>query len=149
VNPTVQLRSRTRSVPQIDSPPQRRRLETPCSKVEREIHNGRESPFGFADQQRAVAQRGGKRHLQLGAVLPCATHPRHSPEQESTLRRGAAPVPLPVRSHRRPRWPMPERFWKARLFQYTDVKKIEEILVNLATGTDTGHRNETICSIEA
>ena len=32
--------------------------------------------------------------------------------------------------------PTPERFWKVRPFQYTDVKKIEEILVNLATGAD-------------
>jgi hypothetical protein len=45
--------------------------------------------------------------------------------------------------------PTPERFWKVRPFQYTDVKKIEEILVNLATGADTGLRNETIRSIEA
>jgi hypothetical protein len=45
--------------------------------------------------------------------------------------------------------PMPERFWKVRPFQYTDVKKIEEILVNLATGADTDLRNETIRSIEA
>lgn len=45
--------------------------------------------------------------------------------------------------------PTPERFWKVRPFQYTDVKKIEEILVNLATGADTDLRNETIRSIEA
>lgn len=45
--------------------------------------------------------------------------------------------------------PTPERFWKVRPFQYTDVKKIEEILVNLATGEDEALRNETISSIEA
>ncbi|MGE3163991.1 MAG: insecticidal toxin protein [Planctomycetota bacterium] len=45
--------------------------------------------------------------------------------------------------------PTPERFWKVRPFQYTDVHKIEEILVNLATGADAGLRNETIRSIEA
>lgn len=45
--------------------------------------------------------------------------------------------------------PTPERFWKVRPFQYTDVHKIEEILVNLATGADAGLRNETISSIEA
>jgi hypothetical protein len=45
--------------------------------------------------------------------------------------------------------PTPERFWKVRPFQYTDVHKIEEILVNLATGADTELRNETIRSIEA
>ncbi|MCK5014072.1 MAG: insecticidal toxin protein [Candidatus Omnitrophica bacterium] len=45
--------------------------------------------------------------------------------------------------------PTPERFWKVRPFQYTDVKKIEEILVNLATDADPTLRNETIRSIEA
>jgi hypothetical protein len=45
--------------------------------------------------------------------------------------------------------PTPERFWKVRPFQTTDVKKIEEVLVNLATGADAGLRNETIRSIEA
>lgn len=43
--------------------------------------------------------------------------------------------------------PTPERFWKVRPFQYTDVKKIEEILVNLATGADEDLRNETVNSI--
>jgi hypothetical protein len=45
--------------------------------------------------------------------------------------------------------PTPERFWKVRPFQYTDVQKIEEILVNLVTGADETLRNETIQSIEA
>jgi hypothetical protein len=45
--------------------------------------------------------------------------------------------------------PTPERFWKVRPFQYTDVKKIEEILVNLVTGADETLRNETVRSIEA
>jgi len=45
--------------------------------------------------------------------------------------------------------PTPERFWKVRPFQSTDVKKIEEILINLSTGADTTLRNETIRSIEA
>jgi len=45
--------------------------------------------------------------------------------------------------------PTPERFWKVRPFQTTDVKKIEEILVNLATGADTALRDETIHSMEA
>lgn len=44
--------------------------------------------------------------------------------------------------------PTPERFWKVRPFQYTDVTKIEEILVNLATGADEALRNETVRSIE-
>jgi hypothetical protein len=46
--------------------------------------------------------------------------------------------------------PTPERFWKVRPFQSTDVKKIEEILVNLAaTDADPDLRNETLRSIEA
>lgn len=45
--------------------------------------------------------------------------------------------------------PTPERFWKVRPFQYTEVKKLEEILVNLATGSDPELREETILSIEA
>jgi hypothetical protein len=45
--------------------------------------------------------------------------------------------------------PTPERFWKVRPFQTTDVRKIEEILVNLATGADEALRNQTIQSIEA
>jgi hypothetical protein len=45
--------------------------------------------------------------------------------------------------------PTPERFWKVRPFQYTDVKKIEEILVNLATDADPQLRTETVRSIEA
>jgi len=45
--------------------------------------------------------------------------------------------------------PTPERFWKVRPFQSTDVKKIEEILVNLVTGTDETLRNDTVRSIEA
>lgn len=45
--------------------------------------------------------------------------------------------------------PTPERFWKVRPFQTTDAKKIEEILVNLATGGDPTLRNETIQSINA
>jgi hypothetical protein len=43
--------------------------------------------------------------------------------------------------------PTPERFWKVRPFQYTDVRKIEEILLNLATGADETLRLETISSI--
>ena len=45
--------------------------------------------------------------------------------------------------------PTPERFWKVQPLQTTDVKKIEEILVNLATGADETLRNETIRSMEA
>jgi hypothetical protein len=45
------------------------------------------------------------------------------------------------------RGPTPERFWKVKPFQFTDVKKIEEILVNLATGADPELQQETINSI--
>ncbi len=45
--------------------------------------------------------------------------------------------------------PTPERFWKVRPFQHTDVKKLEDILVNLATGDDQQLRDETTLSIHA
>ena len=45
--------------------------------------------------------------------------------------------------------PTPARFWKVRPFQTTDARKIEEILVNLATNADPALRDETIRSIEA
>src|SRR5215203_3741438 len=45
--------------------------------------------------------------------------------------------------------PTPDRFWKVRPFQTTDVKKIEEILVNLSTAADKTLLNETINSINA
>jgi receptor-binding and translocation channel-forming TcA subunit of Tc toxin len=45
--------------------------------------------------------------------------------------------------------PTPERFWKVRPFQTTDVKQIEDVLVNLATGGDEALRKETVRSIEA
>jgi Tc toxin complex TcA C-terminal TcB-binding domain len=45
--------------------------------------------------------------------------------------------------------PTPERFWKVRPFHSTDGRKIEEIMVNLATGSDPELRDETILSIEA
>ena len=45
--------------------------------------------------------------------------------------------------------PEPERFWKVRPFQTTDVKRVEEILVNLATGADATLQAETANSIDA
>jgi hypothetical protein len=45
--------------------------------------------------------------------------------------------------------PTPERFWKVRPFQSTEVKLIEEILVNLSTGRDAALRDETVNAIEA
>lgn len=45
--------------------------------------------------------------------------------------------------------PTPERFWKVQPFQNTDIRKIEEVLVNLATGADAALRDQTIRSIEA
>lgn len=41
----------------------------------------------------------------------------------------------------------PERFWKVRPFQDTDVKLIEDILINLSTGADEGLRQQTVDSI--
>ena len=40
--------------------------------------------------------------------------------------------------------PTPERFWKVRPFQYTDVKLIEEILTNLSSGADPALQQETV-----
>ena len=45
--------------------------------------------------------------------------------------------------------PTPERFWKVRPFQTTEVKKVEEILVNLATGADAALQTDTANSIDA
>ncbi|MCI0721216.1 MAG: insecticidal toxin protein [Acidobacteria bacterium] len=45
--------------------------------------------------------------------------------------------------------PTPERFWKVKPFQTTDVELIEEVLVNLATGADPELQQETINSIGA
>ncbi|HKV07043.1 MAG TPA: insecticidal toxin protein [Thermoanaerobaculia bacterium] len=45
--------------------------------------------------------------------------------------------------------PTPERFWKVRPFQYTDVRKVEEILINLSINADPELRDETVRSIEA
>lgn len=45
--------------------------------------------------------------------------------------------------------PTPERFWKVRPFQTTDVKKLEEILVNLSTEADPVLRDDTVNSIKA
>jgi len=43
--------------------------------------------------------------------------------------------------------PTPERFWKVLPFQTTEVKRIEQVLANLATGADPELRTETIRSI--
>lgn len=45
--------------------------------------------------------------------------------------------------------PAPARYWKVRPFQENDVRRIGDILVNLATGVDPALRNETLRSIEA
>lgn len=44
--------------------------------------------------------------------------------------------------------PTPERFWRVRPFQYTYVRKIEEIMANLASGEDPTLQDETIQSID-
>ena len=45
--------------------------------------------------------------------------------------------------------PTPERYWKVQPFRTTDLRKIEELLINLATGADEALRTETILSMEA
>ncbi|MGA9773952.1 MAG: insecticidal toxin protein [Blastocatellia bacterium] len=45
--------------------------------------------------------------------------------------------------------PTPERFWKVKPFQNTDVKLIEEILVNLSSGADPVLQQDTINSVGA
>jgi hypothetical protein len=45
--------------------------------------------------------------------------------------------------------PTPERFWKVKPFQFTDIKLIEEILDNLSSNTDPKLKDETMNSIEA
>ncbi len=45
--------------------------------------------------------------------------------------------------------PTPERFWKVKEFQQTEVQLIEEVLINLATGADPELLVETIDSIGA
>lgn len=45
--------------------------------------------------------------------------------------------------------PTPERFWKVKPLRTTDVKMIEEILVNLSTGDDEILHDETVSSISA
>ena len=45
--------------------------------------------------------------------------------------------------------PTPERFWKVKPFQFTEVKQIEDILVNLSSGTDSMLKQDTINSIGA
>lgn len=44
--------------------------------------------------------------------------------------------------------PTPERFWKVQPFQYTDVKMMEQILVNLSTNQDPELFQQTIDSIQ-
>lgn len=43
--------------------------------------------------------------------------------------------------------PSPERFWKVRPFQYTEVKRIEQLLVNLQTEADQDLVKDTVTSI--
>ncbi|MEM9694575.1 MAG: insecticidal toxin protein, partial [Myxococcota bacterium] len=45
--------------------------------------------------------------------------------------------------------PTPERFWKVKPFQSTEVVQVEKMLVNLATGADEELRRQTVRSIEA
>lgn len=45
--------------------------------------------------------------------------------------------------------PTPERFWKVRPFQCTDMKRVEQTLVNLATSNDPALAQETLSAIDA
>jgi len=45
--------------------------------------------------------------------------------------------------------PTPERFWKVKPLQYTDVQMIEQVLVNLSTAADAKLHQDTVNSIEA
>lgn len=45
--------------------------------------------------------------------------------------------------------PTPERYWKVHPFRTTDVKRIEQVLINLSSGKDSNLRRETIQSINA
>jgi hypothetical protein len=46
--------------------------------------------------------------------------------------------------------PTPERYWKVKPFQYnTDIRSIEEILVNLSSGVDPKLQHDTVNSINA
>jgi beta-phosphoglucomutase-like phosphatase (HAD superfamily) len=45
------------------------------------------------------------------------------------------------------RGPTPERFWKVKPFQLTEIQRIETILVNLATGDDPALLEETVNAI--
>lgn len=45
--------------------------------------------------------------------------------------------------------PSPERFWKVKPFQFTQVRQIEEILVNLSSGANSTLQQDTINAINA
>ena len=45
--------------------------------------------------------------------------------------------------------PTPERFWKVKPFQTTDVESIQKILTNLSTGADSELKDRTTVSIDA
>src|SRR5690606_29394752 len=58
IDPPPQLARGGLPVPLVDSAPQRRRLQPPCTEVEREVHDGRELVVGLGGEHWAVAQRG-------------------------------------------------------------------------------------------
>jgi hypothetical protein len=45
--------------------------------------------------------------------------------------------------------PTPERFWKVKPFQSTDVKMVEEVLVNLSSPSDSTLQRDTVNAIDA
>jgi hypothetical protein len=45
--------------------------------------------------------------------------------------------------------PTPQRFWKVKPFQTTDIQKLEDTMVNIATGADPNLLDETMRSLDA
>jgi hypothetical protein len=43
----------------------------------------------------------------------------------------------------------PERFWKVKPFQCTDTQMVEQVLVNLSTGANSGLQRDTVNAIDA
>jgi hypothetical protein len=69
IDPPAQLLARSSPIPLIDAPSQRRCLQPPSAKVEREIHDGSEPAFWLRGQHRAVAQRRGECRLQVARQI--------------------------------------------------------------------------------
>jgi hypothetical protein len=69
IDPSAQLSRCGSPVPLVDASTQCRRLQTSCPQVEREVDNGRNPTLRLGGQHRAVAQRRGKRRLQVARQI--------------------------------------------------------------------------------